>query len=315
MFRQISLLAMISTVASGELHYTGEGMAHTHERFSAGKCNFMYDPGVGNYYAALNSDQWDSPLNCGRCIEVSSENSTSSVTVFVVDECTECEDEGLGLSPLIYKQLTHSDTPQSLTWTFVDCPVSGNIEYCTNRLSNTSWLAVQPANSVTGVAEMKIDNQSAVIVDSGYYFLLDKGFNVNLSAVNIELTSLSGETISEVLPLNPGNCTAGTSNFGEHEANADFDTLKSGGDDYKAGKVTPPDDSTPISTRSDATSSGSSLLFVIPVLLVFVGGLVATYWFRRRRTLAQSTSDNKAVAGTFGTLGSPVHTKQTIAKI
>nr|UPT50351.1 expansin-like protein EXLX4 [Phytophthora capsici] len=314
MFRQIALLAMISSVATAD-SYTGEGMAYTHERFSAGKCNFMYDPGVGNYYAALNSDQWDSPLNCGRCIEVSSENSTSSVTVFIVDECAECEDEGLGLSPLVYRQLTHSDSPQSLTWTFVDCPVSGNIEYCTNRLSNTSWLAVQPANSITGVAEMKIDNQSADIVDSGYYFLLDRGLNVNLSAVTIELTSLSGETISQVLPLNPGNCTAGSSNFEANEANADFNTLESGDDDYKAGKVTPPDDSAPISARSDVTSSGSSLLLVIPVLLIVVGGLVAAYWFRRRRKLAQRIDGNKAVFGSFGTLGSPVRTKETIAKI
>ncbi|KAL3659865.1 hypothetical protein V7S43_015167 [Phytophthora oleae] len=292
-------------------------MAYTHERFSAGKCNFMYDPGVGNYYAALNSDQWDSPLNCGRCIEVSSENSTSSVTVFIVDECADCGDEGLGLSPLVYKQLTHSDSPQSIKWKFVDCPVSGNIEYCANRLSNSSWLAVQPANSVTGVASMKIDNQSANVVDSGYYFLLNGGSNINMSAVVIELTSLSGETITEILSLTPGNCTGGTSNFGaqqENEANADFNTLKSGEDDYKVGKVTPPDDSDPISTRSDA-SSGSSLLFVIPVLLVVVGGVVIAYCIRRRKKLAQSMDDNKPVAGSFDTLSSPLRTKDTIVKI
>ncbi|KUF88444.1 Transmembrane emp24 domain-containing protein 4 [Phytophthora nicotianae] len=232
MFHQVCLWAAAlssMTLASGDTYYSGNSVLYTHEEFSSGNCNFMYDPGVGNYFAALNSDQWDSTLNCGRCAEVASDGA-SSITVYIVDECTECEDEGLGLS---------------------------------------AWMALQPANTVTGVASMKIANQNASLMDSSFYFVL-KGSNVNMSAVNVELTSISGETLTETLSLVAGNCTEGTSNFAassshqESEVNEYFDTLKSGDGGYTAGKVTPPDDSEQTVTRSEATSSGTNLLFVVP---------------------------------------------------
>ncbi|KAF4037284.1 Barwin family [Phytophthora infestans] len=221
-------------------------MLYTHENFASGHCNFMYDPGVGNYFAALNSDQWDSTLNCGRCAEVSS-GGTSSVTVYIVDQCTECEDEGLGLSPLVFKQLTRSDSSQNIKWKFVDCPVSGNIEYC--------------------------------------------------------------------------NCTEGTSNFAassnyqESEVNEYFDTLKSGDGGYTAGKVTAPDDAEQIVARSEATSSGTNLLFLVPLLLLVVGGFVLVYIFKKNKRLSSQHLDRAKEKSAFGTLNSPVLVKETIAKI
>ncbi|POM58017.1 Hypothetical protein PHPALM_37396 [Phytophthora palmivora] len=305
-------------VTADDTYYTGSSLSYTHEKFSAGNCNFMYDPGVGNYYAALNNDQWDSTLNCGRCAEVSSD--TTSVTVYIVDKCDECEDEGLGLSPLVFNQLTRSDSSSNTSWKFVDCPVRGSIEYCANSLSTNSWLALQPANSVTGVASMKIDNQNTTVADTGYYFVLSK---VDMSAVNIELTSISGETIKETLSLSAGNCTAGTSNFQastsqQNQVNNAFDTLKSGSsndDSYKAGKVAPPDDEEQTITRSEATSSGTSLLFIVPALLIVVGGIVmaaVAYMIKKKKLIDQSIDRKKS---SFGTLNSPVQVKETIAKI
>ncbi|ETL25853.1 hypothetical protein L916_20363, partial [Phytophthora nicotianae] len=322
MFHQVCLWAAAlssMTLASGDTYYSGNSVLYTHEEFSSGNCNFMYDPGVGNYFAALNSDQWDSTLNCGRCAEVASDGA-SSITVYIVDECTECEDEGLGLSPLVYNQLTHSDSSQSIKWRFVDCPVSGNIEYCANTLSRSAWMALQPANTVTGVASMKIANQNASLMDSSFYFVL-KGSNVNMSAVNVELTSISGETLTETLSLVAGNCTEGTSNFAassshqESKVNEYFDTLKSGDGGYTAGKVTPPDDSEQTVTRSEATSSGTNLLFVVPVLVIIVGGIALVYIVKRKKRLSGQHVDREKGKSAFGTLNSPVLVKETIAKI
>ncbi|KAE8965800.1 hypothetical protein PR003_g23426 [Phytophthora rubi] len=222
-FRQIALLsAALPTMAlaGGDTYFTGDGTSYTLGQVSAGNCNFMYDPGVGDYYAALNSEQWDSTLNCGRCAEVSCDDSrcsdtSSTVTVYIVDKCPECSEGDLDLSPTVFKQLTGSDPSRySIKWKFVDCPVTGNIEYCTKSGSSSSWLAVQPANFANGVASMKIANQDVTMVDSCYYFLLNGGSNVDMSAVDVELTSFSGETITETLSLTADSCTAGTSNFG-----------------------------------------------------------------------------------------------------
>ncbi|KAL4115126.1 hypothetical protein PRIC2_014020 [Phytophthora ramorum] len=221
--RQVSLLAAVLpavALAGGDTYFTGDGTSYTLGQVSAGNCNFMYDPGVGDNYAALNSEQWDSTLNCGRCAEVSCDDSrcsdtSSTQTVYIVDKCPECSQGDLDLSPTVFKQLTGSDPSRySIKWKFVDCPVSGNIQYCTKSGSSSHWLAVQPANFANGVASVKIANQDVTMVDSCFYFLLNGGSDVDISAVDIELTSISGETVTDTLSLTADVCTEGTSNFG-----------------------------------------------------------------------------------------------------
>ncbi|UIZ28513.1 hypothetical protein KXD40_009243 [Peronospora effusa] len=223
MFRQLSLLTMMMpamTFALDSEYFSGDATAYTLGQVSAGNCNFMYDPGVGHNYAALNNEQWDSTLNCGRCAQVSCDDSRcsnkNSIIVYIVDRCPECAKGSLDLSPTVFKQLTGSDPSRyTIKWKFVPCPVSGNINYCTKSGSSSSWLAVQPTNHATGVASMKIANQEVTMVDSCYFFLLNGGTNVDISAVDIEITSVAGETITETLSLTSDSCTVGTTNFKE----------------------------------------------------------------------------------------------------
>ncbi|KAI9982591.1 hypothetical protein PInf_008563 [Phytophthora infestans] len=206
--------------AGGDTYFTGDATSYTLGEVSAGNCNFMFDPGVDDNYAALNSEQWDSTLNCGRCAEVSCDDDrcsdkTSSQIVYIVDRCPECKQGDLDLSPAVFEAITGSDPSRyRIKWKFVDCPVSGNIEYCTKSGSSSSWLAIQPANFANGVDSIKIADQDVTMVDSCYYFLLNGGSNVDMSAVSVELTSVSGETITETLSLTADECTEGTSNFG-----------------------------------------------------------------------------------------------------
>ncbi|POM62063.1 Carbohydrate-binding protein [Phytophthora palmivora] len=245
----------VMALAGGDTYFTGDGTSYTLGQVSSGNCNFMYDPGVGNNYAALNSAQWDSTLNCGRCAEVSCDDSrcsdtTSTQIVYLVDRCPECQEGDLDLSPTVFKTLTGSDPSRySIKWKFVNCPVSGNIEYCTKSGSSSHWLAVQPANFANGVASMKIANQDLTMVDSCYYFLLNGGANIDMNAVNIELTSISGETITETLSLSADNCTEGTANSSQTQSQTQqsevtnyFNSLttnssSSSDNAYKAGKV------------------------------------------------------------------------------
>ncbi|KAF4316021.1 hypothetical protein BBO99_00008142 [Phytophthora kernoviae] len=242
----------LAIAGGGNAYFNGDGTSYTLGQTSAGNCNFMYDSGVGDYYAALNNDQWDSTLNCGRCAEVSCDDSrcsdtTSTVTVWIVDRCPECVEGDLDLSPTVFKQLTGSDPSRySIKWKFVDCPVSGGIEYCTKSGSSSSWLAVQPANMAQGVASMKIANQDVTMVDSCFYFLLNGGSNVDLSSVSVELTSVTGETVTETVSLTSDKCTQGSSNFG-------------GSTSQTSQTAAPtPTTATPISTPSTGSSSSTS---------------------------------------------------------
>ncbi|CAI5731383.1 unnamed protein product [Hyaloperonospora brassicae] len=213
----------IALAGNGEdSYFNGQGTSYTLGRVSGGDCNFMYDFDVGDNYAALNNEQWESNLNCGRCAEVSCDDAqcrrdaTRSALVYIVDKCSDCGHGDLYLSSTVFKELRGNSDPSryKVKWKFVDCPVKGNIQYCTKSGSSNSWLAIQPANFANGVASMRIANQDVTVVDSSYYFLLNNGANVDISAVDVELTSVSGETITEKLSLAADVCTAGTSNFG-----------------------------------------------------------------------------------------------------
>ncbi|ETO60749.1 hypothetical protein F444_21107 [Phytophthora nicotianae P1976] len=265
MFRQAWALVIMPAMAlaGGDTYFTGDATSYTLGQVSAGNCNFMYDPGVDDNYAALNSEQWDSTLNCGRCAEVSCDDdrcsdTTSTQIVYIVDRCPECKQGDLDLSPAVFEAITGSDPDRySIKWRFVDCPVSGNIEYCTKSGSSSSWLAIQPANFANGVASMKIANQDVTMVDSCYYYLLNGGSNVDMSAVSVELTSFSGETITETLSLTADECTEGTSNFGAS-------TTQQSSTQQSSTSQTSPSTTAPAATTATPTattgtpSSGSS---------------------------------------------------------
>ncbi|KAL7681836.1 hypothetical protein Plhal304r1_c054g0139721 [Plasmopara halstedii] len=61
MLRRLTFLTvfpLVSFAGSDEI-FTGEGTSYTLGQVSSGNCNFMYDPGVGENYAALNNEQWN----------------------------------------------------------------------------------------------------------------------------------------------------------------------------------------------------------------------------------------------------------------
>eukprot|EP00644_Phytophthora_capsici_P002683 jgi/Phyca11/563328/estExt2_Genewise1.C_PHYCAscaffold_110687 len=212
----------VMALAGGDTYFTGDGTSYTLGQVSAGNCNFMYDPGVGDNYAALNNEQWDSTLNCGRCAEVSCADSrcsdtTSTQTVYIVDRCPECKEGDLDLSPTVFKTLTGSDPSRySIKWKFfVDCPVSNNVQYCLKTGSSEFWVAVQPANFVSGVQSLSINGQETSVIDSAYYFLIDgSGESVaDLSSVSISLTGVNGEVLEETLSLTADECTEGNKQF------------------------------------------------------------------------------------------------------
>ncbi|GMF25233.1 unnamed protein product [Phytophthora lilii] len=361
MFRQVSILAAVlpaMALAGGVASYTGDSKSYTLAQVSAGACNFMFDSGVGENYAALNGNLWDAALNCGRCAEVTCDDfrcndNTATATVYIVDKCEDCEDGGLNVSPTVFKQLTGSSetSSYSLKWKFVDCPVTGNIQYCTKAGSTSSSLAVQPANFATGVASVKISNQDVNMGDAAFYFSLTGG-NVDMSAVDITVTSVSGETITDKVSLTVGNCTAGSSNFKASAAQSStqeqsgFNTLKSGtSNTYQAGTVTAADESsdgvsilqsseggvekTPstqqqdddaekANTKSAELSKGTSPVIVALVVLAVVGGIAlaaVAYTVKKKKLDNKRIDRDDNLTRSFDTFSSPVRIKSTIAKI
>ncbi|KAI9919356.1 hypothetical protein PsorP6_017742 [Peronosclerospora sorghi] len=247
-------VAIPASIVAAETSSFITGIATSNElpQVSNGNCNFMSNGSIGQHYTAVSDDHWDATRNCGRCVRVTCVDArcadkTKSVTVHIVDRCPSCGPGGLDLSPTVFKQLTGSSPSEyKIQWQYVDCPVTGNIKYCTKGGSSNSWLAVQPTNFATGIASVQIAHQDVTMVDSCYYFLLNGGANVDISAVDIQLTSLAGETITEKLNLTADTCTDGTANF---QTSTTQHTAE------QATPVSPPAVAYPVSTPSSKKSA------------------------------------------------------------
>ncbi|KAF4132858.1 Lytic transglycosylase [Phytophthora infestans] len=204
--------------------FTGEGTTYGLTDPSGGNCNFMdYPQAAVSNFVAINKVQWDDSMSCGRCAQVTctdpqcSGRSQESAIVYVVDQCPGCNDGDLDLSPTVFEAITGM-TPSKveISWEFVTCPTSGNIKYCLKEGSNAFWAAIQPTHTIVGVDSVTIDGKPTSMVASSFYFLLDGISTVksDLSHLKITLTSVSGETIEDVLSFTDGNCVEGTTDNG-----------------------------------------------------------------------------------------------------
>ncbi|EGZ29133.1 hypothetical protein PHYSODRAFT_343985 [Phytophthora sojae] len=222
--KSFTILATASAlaVANADEYFTGDATAYTLGQTSAGNCNMMSALDFATTdYAALNDKQWDGLQNCGRCAEVSCDDDrcadrSTSVVVQILDRCPECAYGDLDLSPSVFTTLTGS-TPSRYTikWKFVDCPVSGNVNYCLKGGSNNYWTAVQPTNFATGVKSLQINGQDTTMLGSAYYYLLDGASQTqtDLTSVTVSMTDVNGNSIEDTVSLTADSCTEGSNQF------------------------------------------------------------------------------------------------------
>ncbi|KDO29589.1 hypothetical protein SPRG_05542 [Saprolegnia parasitica CBS 223.65] len=164
-----------------------------------GNCGLMASvPNAKAFHVAINHQQWDSGRNCGRCVQVT---------------CTDkrCKSH----AKVIGQQVTGDTTDRySISWSFVNCPVAGNIQVCAKEGSNQYWLAVQAGNTRSGVASMSINGKKSPLMNAeSNYFYVSTTSNIPLSKTQVSLTSFSGQVVSATVNLTPGKCTAIRSQF------------------------------------------------------------------------------------------------------
>ncbi|KAG3098233.1 hypothetical protein PI124_g15432 [Phytophthora idaei] len=218
---QLALSVLLTATVSASTTYEGYGTVYTLSSPSDGNCNFMSWPDDAvTKYAALNTEQWEETMNCGRCAEVSCTDAScsgeTSEIVYIMDQCPGCAYGDLDLSPDVFESITgQSYTKLSIEWKFVDCPISNKVQYCLKTGSSEFWVAVQPANFVSGVESLSINGQETSLIDSAYYFLIDgSGESVaDLSSVRVSMMGVNGEMLEETLSLTADECTEGSSQF------------------------------------------------------------------------------------------------------
>ncbi|CAH0478943.1 unnamed protein product [Peronospora belbahrii] len=153
--RLVTVLLLNASYSCLVKAYEGYGTVYSLSSPFDGNCNFMSWPkDAVTKYAALNAEQWDETMNCGRCAKVSCTDASctgQSEIVYIMDQCPGCAYGDLDLSSDVFEGITgQSYTKLSIEWMFVDCPITNNVQFCLKTGSSESWVAVQPANFVSG---------------------------------------------------------------------------------------------------------------------------------------------------------------------
>jgi hypothetical protein len=152
------------------------------------------------YFAAFPSGSFGQGKYCGMCVDVSYQGKT--ITATIVDECGTCGDSGghidLSLSAAValgIGQGSSNGNPKSgVTWTSVECPVTGDIVAVFNGSSSQIYFQ----NVTFPVASANAGGSNAG-QNTGFW---DFGTQVGGKAVT--LTDTLGHTIHGTIPTGSG---------------------------------------------------------------------------------------------------------------
>ncbi|KAF1315485.1 hypothetical protein FI667_g16055, partial [Globisporangium splendens] len=231
-------------------------------------------------YASVSG--MDSTLNegCARCIKATrSDDTTKSVTAYVLDVCQGCASGQLKLSATALTTLavdTNSNNV-SVSYKYVSCPssyMSGNVKACLMEGASNAYIPLQFYNSQKVIASVKIDDVNATSSKDSYLFSATSGQSKQgtsswFTNITVEMTSTDGETLDGYFSFGASSgCATYTSQFS---------AASTGGAD---GSSTTSNNG---SGSGNGTVIGASVGGVAALLLI-----IGSVFFLRRRRVARA---------------------------
>lgn len=174
---------------------TGEG---TYYDFAdgSGNCGFPATPD-DLMVAAVNHVDYAGSAACGTCVRVTGPDGT--VDVRIVDQCPECPEGDLDLSPEAFSVVAPLEAGRvSISWEAIACPVSGPIVYHFKDGSNPWWTAIQVRNHTHPIAtlEYESDGNWLNVPRLDYnYFVEDAGMGEG--PLTLRVTDVLGNSLED----------------------------------------------------------------------------------------------------------------------
>lgn len=110
----------------------------------SGNCGFPATPN-DLMVAAMNHVDYAGSAVCGACVNITGPNG--QVKVRIVDQCPECPEGDIDLSPEAFEHIAELSAGRvPITWTYAACDVGGPIVYHFKDGSNPYWTAIQIRN-------------------------------------------------------------------------------------------------------------------------------------------------------------------------
>lgn len=181
-----------------------------------------YQGNLPQYYAAMNEQDYNNAQACGACVEVTNKDNNQKVTVLIVDECPVAGNEQwcyngshhIDLNQAAYNAIGANNNP-SVSWRYVSCNTSGNIQYVWESSASTGWLALTIRNHTNPIksVELKSSSSSYVSLSRADYNVWSTTTNIGSGPYTIRVTDLYGNVIEDTISLSPGQTITGTKQF------------------------------------------------------------------------------------------------------
>lgn len=153
--------------------HSGDGTYYDAD--GSGNCSF--DPTNDLLVGAMNHVDYASSAVCGACVHI--KGPVGEVTVRVVDQCPECKQGDIDLSPQAFMPLADLSLGRiPITWTYVSCDVKGPIVYHFKEGSNQWWTAVQIRNARYAIDKLEFQQNGSFVEVARLdynYFVADSG--------------------------------------------------------------------------------------------------------------------------------------------
>lgn len=145
--------------------HNGEGTHYILSSNDTGNCSFDHNNINPFYIGAINAIDYGSADLCGTCINITGPNGM--VKVKIIDQCPECLEGDIDLSPEAFKKLAPLVIGRiPISWKIIPCEVIGNISLYYKNGSNPFWTAVQVRNHKNPIEKLAFwDNSSASYID------------------------------------------------------------------------------------------------------------------------------------------------------
>lgn len=179
----------------------------------SGNCSF--EPTGDLMVGAMNHVDYAGSAACGACVDVV--GPQGEITIRVVDQCPECQEGDIDLSPEAFQQLAPLDQGRiPITWHYVACDVSGPITYHFKEGSNAYWTAVQIRGSRYAIATVEAKKQdgtfSALERQDYDYFVDASGLGEGPYAFRV--TDVYGQVLEDdAVPFAPAGDSPGAAQF------------------------------------------------------------------------------------------------------
>jgi expansin (peptidoglycan-binding protein) len=164
----------------------------------SGNCSFPATPG-DLMVAAMNHTDYAASAACGACVTITGPDATS-VTVRIVDQCPECPEGDLDLSPEAFALIADLQLGRvPISWVYTECDVPGPIVYHFKEGSNPFWTAVQLRDHRLPIATLEATDQSGSYVSlprADYNFFIAEA-GLGEGPYSFRVTATTGEVLSD----------------------------------------------------------------------------------------------------------------------